>query len=47
MVFDRRGHFVDGLKPEQFALTLNGEAKPISFSIGWVQHPGAKLFDRP
>lgn len=31
MVFDRRGRFVDGLKPEQFVLTLNGEAKPISF----------------
>src|SRR6266576_3697817 len=30
MVFDRRGRFVDGLKPEQFILTLNGEAKPIS-----------------
>jgi len=31
MVFDRRGRFVDGLKPEQFVLTLNGDAKPISF----------------
>lgn len=30
MVFDKRGQFVDGLKPEQFILTLNGEAKPIS-----------------
>lgn len=30
MVFDRRGRFVDGLKPEQFVLTLNGEAKPIA-----------------
>ncbi len=30
MVFDRRGQFVDGLKPEQFILTLNGEAKKIS-----------------
>src|SRR5258706_11315515 len=30
MVFDRRGRFVDGLKPEQFILMLNGEAKPIS-----------------
>jgi VWFA-related protein len=30
MVFDRRGHFVDGLKPEQFVLTLNGEGKQLS-----------------
>ncbi|MGZ8845826.1 MAG: VWA domain-containing protein [Pyrinomonadaceae bacterium] len=30
MVFDRRGRFVDGLRPEQFILTLNGEAKKIS-----------------
>lgn len=30
MVFDRRGQFVDGLRPEEFILTLNGEAKKIS-----------------
>ena len=24
MVLDRQGHFVDGLRPEQFELTLNG-----------------------
>lgn len=30
MVFDRRGQFVEGLKPEQFVLTLNGQAKNIS-----------------
>lgn len=30
MVFDRRGQFVDGLKPEQFVLTLNGQAKNVS-----------------
>jgi VWFA-related protein len=30
MVFDRRGQFVDGLRPEQFVLTLNGQAKSIS-----------------
>jgi VWFA-related protein len=30
MVFDRRGQFVVGLKPEQFILTLNGQAKDIS-----------------
>jgi VWFA-related protein len=30
-VLDRRGNFVDGLKPEQFLLILNGEPKPISF----------------
>src|ERR1700704_1926688 len=31
MVFDRRGHFVDGLKPEQFELTLGGMKQPVSF----------------
>jgi len=31
MVLDRRGHFVDGLKPEQFELTLNGTKQPVSF----------------
>lgn len=30
MVFDRHGEFVEGLKPEQFVLTLNGEARKIS-----------------
>lgn len=30
MVFDRRGHFVEGLRPEQFALTLDGVKRPIS-----------------
>ena len=30
MVFDRRGRFVDGLRPEQFNLTLDGEKRPIS-----------------
>jgi|SRR5215510_8189186 len=30
MVFDKRGQFVDGLKPEHFILTVNGEAKRIS-----------------
>jgi VWFA-related protein len=30
MVFDRRGQFVDGLKPEQFVLTLNGLTKNVS-----------------
>ena len=30
MVFDRRGQFVDGLKPEQFVLTLNGQPKNVS-----------------
>jgi VWFA-related protein len=31
MVFDRRGRFVTGLKPEQFELTLNGAKQQISF----------------
>lgn len=29
MVLDRRGQFVDGLKPGQFVLTLNGQAKNV------------------
>jgi VWFA-related protein len=31
MVFDRRGRFVTGLKPEQFELTINGAKQQISF----------------
>lgn len=31
MVFDRQGHFVEGLRPEQFELTLNGTRQPLSF----------------
>lgn len=31
MVFDKQGHFVDGLKPEQFALKINGIPQPIAF----------------
>jgi VWFA-related protein len=31
MVLDRRGRFVDGLKPEQFLLTLNGDPKQVTF----------------
>lgn len=31
MVFDKQGHFVDGLKPEQFELTLGGTKQPVSF----------------
>ncbi len=31
MVFDRHGHFVTGLKPEEFELTLNGAKQQISF----------------
>ena len=31
MVLDRRGHFVEGLKPEQFLLMLNGDSKRIAF----------------
>src|SRR5437763_16879028 len=30
MVFDKRGHFVDGLKPEQFALQIDGISQAIS-----------------
>ncbi len=29
MVFDRRGHFIDGLTPDQFVLTLNGIKRPV------------------
>ena len=31
MVFDRQGHFVDGLQPDQFELLLNGIKQPVSF----------------
>jgi VWFA-related protein len=31
MVFDKKGAFVDGLKPEQFELTVEGKPHPISF----------------
>jgi VWFA-related protein len=31
MVFDKQGRFVDGLKREQFELTIDGKIQPISF----------------
>lgn len=31
MVFDKQGKFVEGLKPEQFELKVNGKPVPISF----------------
>jgi VWFA-related protein len=31
MVFDRQGHFVNGLRPEQFELVLGGTKQPVSF----------------
>jgi VWFA-related protein len=31
MVFDKKGHFVDGLKPEQFALRIDNKPQTISF----------------
>ena len=31
MVFDKQGHFVDGLKREQFELNVDGKPQPISF----------------
>jgi len=30
MVFDKKGHFVEGLRPEQFSLTLDGQARSVS-----------------
>jgi len=30
MVFDKKGRFVEGLKPEQFSLSLDGQARAIS-----------------
>ncbi|MDX6576791.1 MAG: hypothetical protein QOE96_2744 [Blastocatellia bacterium] len=30
MVFDKKGHFVDGLRPEQFRLSLDGQTHSIS-----------------
>jgi len=31
MIFDKQGHFVDGLRPEDFALTLDGKQQNIQF----------------
>lgn len=31
MVFDKQGHFVDGLKPEQFALKIDNKPQTITF----------------
>jgi VWFA-related protein len=31
MVFDKKGHFVDGLKPEQFELKVDNKSQPIAF----------------
>ena len=31
MVFDKKGHFIDGLKADQFALKIDGKPQPISF----------------
>src|ERR1051325_2184654 len=31
MVFDKDGHFVDGLKRDQFELKINGKPTPVSF----------------
>src|SRR3981189_1547967 len=30
-VFDKHGHFVDGLRPEDFAITLDGKPQNIQF----------------
>jgi len=31
MVFDKKGSFISGLKPEQFELTVDGKSQPITF----------------
>jgi hypothetical protein len=31
MVFDKQGHFIDGLKKEDFELRIDGQPKPIDF----------------
>ena len=31
MVFDKKGHFVDGLKADDFALKIDGKSHPVSF----------------
>jgi hypothetical protein len=31
MVFDKKGHFVDGLKAEQFALKVDNKPQTVSF----------------
>ena len=30
-VFDKRGRFVEGLRPEQFELTVDGKRQPVTF----------------
>ena len=31
MVFDKEGKFVNGLKPEQFELLVDGQSQPVAF----------------
>ena len=31
MVFDKKGHFVAGLKPEQFVLKIDNKPQPVAF----------------
>src|SRR5436190_2659283 len=31
MVFDKKGHFVDGLTADQFSLKIDGKSQPVSF----------------
>ena len=33
MVFDKKGHFVDGLKAEQFALKVDNRPQTVSFFL--------------
>lgn len=46
-VFDKQGRFVDGLKPEQFELKVDGKTLPISFfervTAGTIQETKAQL----
>jgi VWFA-related protein len=46
-VFDKQGRFVDGLKPEQFELRVDGKPQPISFfervATGSIQEAKAQL----
>jgi VWFA-related protein len=46
VVLDKQGHFVEGLKPEQFELKVDGKPQPIAFFesvTAWTADEDAKL----
>jgi VWFA-related protein len=44
MVFDKKGHFVDGLRPDQFELKVDNKPQPIAFfeRVGSASQPGER-----